>query len=164
TAAQLDYVERKRCCLLCDYLSLELKKRERIVLENDHHVVLVPFWATWPYETMILPKRHIRSIEEMSGEERDGLADLMRRMGTCFDNLFLTSFPYSMGIHQKPTDGEAHDEWHLHLHYTPPLLRSATVKKFMVGYELMATPQRDITAEGAAKTLRELPTTHYRDQ
>lgn len=161
TEKQTEYKEKNGRCLLCDYLALELKKKERIVLENDGFAVLVPFWAVWPYEIMILPKRHMSSIDEMTEKEKKDLAEIMKAAGIRYDNLFKTNFPYSMGIHQKPTDGKAHDEWHFHFHYLPPLLRSATVKKFMVGYELLAMPQRDITAEQAAAKLREQPPVHY---
>lgn len=161
TEKQTEYKEKNDRCLLCDYLALELKKKERIVLENDGFAVLVPFWAVWPYEIMILPKRHMSSIDEMTEKEKKDLAEIMKAAGIRYDNLFKTNFPYSMGIHQKPTDGKAHDGWHFHFHYLPPLLRSATVKKFMVGYELLAMPQRDITAEQAAAKLREQPPVHY---
>lgn len=155
------YHDEKGCCLLCDYLKLELKEEERIVFQNDSFAVLVPFWAVWPYEIMILPKRHMNRLEEMTEAEKKDLAEAMNHLGIKYDNLFKTNFPYSMGLHQQPVDGEEHPEWHFHFHYMPPLLRSATVKKFMVGYELMATPQRDITAEQAAAKLRDLPEIHY---
>lgn len=158
---QREYLEKKGTSLLTDYVRMELEKNERIVFENDSFVALVPFWAVWPYETMILPKRQMRHIGEMDEMESADLADALKRMGTRFDNLFKTSFPYSMGIHQAPTDGEDHGEWHFHIHYYPPLLRSATVKKFMVGYEMLAMPQRDITAEASAASLRDCSETHY---
>lgn len=158
---QREYLEKRGTSLLTDYVRMELEKNERIVFENDSFVALVPFWAVWPYETMILPKRQMRHIGEMDEKESADLADALKRMGTRFDNLFKTSFPYSMGIHQAPTDGEDHGEWHFHIHYYPPLLRSATVKKFMVGYEMLAMPQRDITAEASAASLRDCSETHY---
>jgi UDPglucose--hexose-1-phosphate uridylyltransferase len=158
---QLSYMNRHGSCLLCDYLERELEAEERIVIDNDSFVALVPFWAVWPFETMVLPRRHSASLSELNEAEKDDLADIMKRLGTRYDNLFQTHFPYSMGLHQKPTDGDSHPEWHFHIHYLPPLLRSATVKKFMVGYELLATVQRDITAESAAARLRELPETHF---
>jgi UDPglucose--hexose-1-phosphate uridylyltransferase len=137
-------------------LKLEREKAERIVCENDEFVVIVPFWAVWPFETMVLSKRHVGSLEQLSESERDGLADILHGVTARYDNLFETSFPYSMGFHQRPTDGEAHAEWHFHAHFYPPLLRSAVVRKFMVGYELLGTPQRDITPEEAAGRLREV--------
>jgi len=158
---QKAYLKEKGSVLLTDYVQKELELKERIVFENDSFVALVPFWAVWPYETMILPKRQLRSICEMTDQETVDLADALKRMGTRFDNLFQTSFPYSMGIHQAPTDGGSHDEWHFHIHYYPPLLRSATVKKFMVGYEMLGMPQRDITAEGSALSLRNCSEEHY---
>lgn len=158
---QLAYLKSRGRCLLCDYLEKELRLAERIVVENDSFVALVPFWAVWPFETMVLPRRHLSSIDQLRENEKNDLANIMKRLSTKYDNLFLTSFPYSMGLHQKPTDGLEHGEWHFHLHYLPPLLRSATVKKHMVGYELLAAAQRDITAEAAARSLRELPEQHF---
>jgi UDPglucose--hexose-1-phosphate uridylyltransferase len=117
---------------------------------------VIPFWAVWPFETMVIAKRHLSSIEQLTGGERDALADILKRTTARYDRLFQVSFPYSMGIHQRPTDGAAHDEHHLHVHFFPPLLRSATVRKFLVGYEMLATPQRDITPESAAARLRAL--------
>lgn len=154
---QREYMDAKGSCLLCDYLVLEAKEAERIVCENEHFVVLVPFWATWPFETMLISKRHVASIPELTSEERVGLADAVRRIACKYDHVFGVSFPYSMGWHQKPTDGGDYKSWHLHAHFFPPLLRSATVKKFMVGFELLAMPQRDLTAESAAARLREMP-------
>ncbi len=158
---QADYHRSKGSCLLCDYLSIELSKRERIVIENDSFVALVPFWAVWPYEVLLLPKRHCGSAAAMDDTMRNDLADALKRITTRYDNLFLMSFPYSMGLHQKPTDGHEHGEWHMHFHFYPPLLRSATVQKFMVGYEMLAMPQRDITPELAADKLRSLGDVHY---
>ncbi|MFP4383868.1 MAG: UDP-glucose--hexose-1-phosphate uridylyltransferase [Spirochaetia bacterium] len=161
---QREYRENKDSCLLCDYLTLEKHYGTRIVLENDSFCALVPFWAVWPYEVMIIPKSHHGDLSQTGGKERDDLAVIMKQLGIRYDNLFKTSFPYSMGIHQCPTGGINREWWHYHFHYYPPLLRSATVKKFMVGYEMMAMPQRDITAEGAAETLRSLPEKHYLDK
>ena len=144
-------------CLLCDYLALELKEQERLVCQNDQFVALVPFWAVWPFETLVLPRRHHGALPDLSGGEHDGLADILRRLIRRYDRLFAVTFPYSMGFHQRPTTGAEHPEWHLHAHFYPPLLRSATVRKFMVGYELLAQPQRDITPEDAARRLRDLP-------
>ena len=148
-------------CLLCDYLAIELDRGERLVTANDHFVALVPFWAIWPFEAMLLAKRHLTALDELSSDERDGLADILKRLATRYDHLFEISFPYSMGFHQRPTDGETHPEWHLHAHFYPPLLRSATVRKYMVGYEMLGTPQRDITPETAAQRLREMKETGY---
>ncbi|PWT80115.1 MAG: galactose-1-phosphate uridylyltransferase [Acidobacteria bacterium] len=148
-------------CLLCDYLTVEQKLSERLVVQTGSFQALVPFWAVWPFETMILSKRHLSGLDELSEEERDDLARILKLVTTRYDNLFRTSFPYTMGFHQRPTDGQSHPQWHLHIHFFPPLLRSATIKKFMVGYELLATPQRDITAEAAAERLREQPDRHY---
>ncbi len=143
-------------CLLCEYLALERQRGERLVTENDYFSALVPFWAVWPFETMLIARRHITGLDVSTEEERHGLADILKRLTTRYDHLFEISFPYSMGFHQRPTDGQPHPEWHLHAHFYPPLLRSATVRKFMVGYEMLATPQRDITAEAAAMRLREM--------
>jgi len=148
-------------CLLCDYVALEARLGERVVCENDSFMVLVPFWAVWPFETMLLSKRHFAGMDELQDGERTELGDMLRQITTRYDNLFEVPFPYTMGFHQRPTDGQPHPEWHFHAHYLPPLLRSATVQKFMVGYELLATPQRDITPEAAAERLRSLPVEHY---
>jgi UDPglucose--hexose-1-phosphate uridylyltransferase len=156
-----EYSTRKNSCMLCDYLELERRKDERVVCQNDGFVVLVPYWAVWPFETLLLSKRHVAAMDELTFEERDLLADILRQITTRYDNLFQVSFPYSMGFHQRPTDGKSHPEWHFHGHYYPPLLRSATVQKFMVGYEMLASPQRDITPESAAARLRELSGIHY---
>jgi UDPglucose--hexose-1-phosphate uridylyltransferase len=164
TAAQAGYLQRHGSCLLCDYLAEELRREERIVVSSTHFTVLVPYWAVWPFETLLLTHRHVASVSELTGEERDDLAEVMRRLGIRYDNLFQTLFPYSMGLHQQPTDGGEYPAWHFHIHYLPPLLRSASVKKFMVGYEMLANPQRDITAETAAERLRELSETHFLQQ
>jgi len=156
TTSQAEYLAKQGSCLLCDYMALETTRGERIICENEQMVAMVPFWAVWPFEAMVLPRRHVASIEVLTETERDALADIVRRLTIRFDNLFRTSFPYSMGLHQQPTDGRGHPEWHFHMHFFPPLLRSATVKKFMVGYEMLANPQRDISAEGAAQRLRGL--------
>ena len=158
------YRAEKHSCLLCDYLQLELQLNERIVCQNEAFAAVVPFWAVWPFESLVLSKRHVASIDQLSGEERDLLSDIMKRITIRYDNLFETAFPYSMGFHQKPTDGRAYEEWHLHAHYFPPLLRSATIQKFMVGYELLGTPQRDLTPEAAANRLRDAGEIHYLDR
>jgi len=155
-AGQAAWLRGKASCLLCDYLALERRDGRRLVCENSSFAALVPFWAIWPFEVMVLAKRHLGALEELEEAERDGLADILRRITRRYDNLFQTPFPYSFGFHQKPADGAAHPEWHLHAHFLPPLLRSATVRKFMVGYELLAMPQRDITPESAASRLRSL--------
>lgn len=162
TVRQKEYFEKHGVSLLSDYLALELKKNERIIGENEHFVVLVPFWATWPFETMIVSKRHFQNISQMTGREKDSFAAILKEITVRYDNLFEISFPYSAGIHQSPTDGQEHKEWHFHMHFYPPLLRSATVKKFMVGYEMLGNPQRDITPEFSASKLRSLPTVHYK--
>jgi UDPglucose--hexose-1-phosphate uridylyltransferase len=161
-AQQLLYFNQHKTVLLNDYLQLELKQKERIIYENEGFAVLVPFWAVWPFETIILPKRSIQHIGLLSVEEVRGFAQAIKVITTRYDNLFKTSFPYSAGIHQVPTDSRKHPEWQMHMHFYPPLLRSATIKKFMVGYELLANPQRDITAEASAALLRDLPDKHYR--
>ncbi|MEO8151336.1 MAG: UDP-glucose--hexose-1-phosphate uridylyltransferase [Bacteroidia bacterium] len=159
---QSEYYKKHNKTLLQDYLQLELKQQERIVCENESFIVLVPFWAIWPYETMIISRRHIKSITEFNEKETAALADILKRLTTRYDNLFLTSFPYSAGMHQAPVNTDTDvSHWHWHLHFYPPLLRSATIKKFMVGYELLANPQRDITPEQAAKQLQSLSEQHY---
>ncbi|GLH73116.1 galactose-1-phosphate uridylyltransferase [Geothrix limicola] len=148
--------------LLMDLLAEELKAGERIVVENEGFVALVPFWAAWPFETLVLPRRPLRTLLDLDARDRLLLADLIKRLTTRYDNLFDTSFPYSMGFHQAPFDGDAHPEWILHMHFYPPLLRSAKVRKFMVGFEMLGMPGRDITPEVAAARLREMPEIHYK--
>ena len=159
--AQRDYLARHGTCLLCRYLSLETEHLDRIVYMNPGFVALVPYWAVWPFETLVLSRRHVASIAQLDQDEMLQLADIMRRLTIRYDNLFQASFPYSMGFHQRPTDRDSYPEWHFHAHYFPPLLRSATIPKFMVGYEMLATPQRDITPEIAAAQLREAGDTHF---
>ena len=142
--------------LLGDYLALELARGERVVVANDHFVAVVPFWAVWPFETLVVSRRAVPHVAALDDAERDALADVLGRLTRRYDRLFDVSFPYSAGLHQAPTDGGAHPEWHLHLHFYPPLLRSATVRKFLVGYEMLGEPQRDLTAETAAERLRAL--------
>jgi UDPglucose--hexose-1-phosphate uridylyltransferase len=160
----LEYRDRGGGCLLCRYLELELERGERVVCENDGFVALAPFWAMWPFETLLLGRRHVASMADSTDVERRQLGDILRLLTIRYDNLFETPFPYSMGFHQGPTDGAAHPEWHLHAHYFPPLLRSATIQKFMVGYELLGSPQRDITPESAAARLRAAGDVHYEER
>ncbi|WP_461641135.1 UDP-glucose--hexose-1-phosphate uridylyltransferase [Labilibaculum euxinus] len=161
---QKEYFDKHGRTMLFDYLNSELEKKERILVENNSFVALVPFWAVWPFETMIISKRPVSNLLELTDEEKTDLADIYKKLTIMYDNLFEVSFAYSAGLHQAPTDGEEHPEWHLHMHFYPPLLRSASVKKFMVGYEMLGTPQRDITAEGAALRLRELSKVHYKSK
>ena len=160
-ASQTAYRADHGSCLLCDYLKLELGIGERVVCENEHFVALVPFWAVWPFETLVLPRRHFGAMDALDAAEAVALADILRALTIRYDNLFEVAFPYSMGFHQSPTDGAAHPEWHFHAHFFPPLLRSATVRKFMVGFELLGSPQRDITPESSAQRLRDMPPVHY---
>ncbi|MCB0570495.1 MAG: galactose-1-phosphate uridylyltransferase, partial [Phaeodactylibacter sp.] len=150
------YWEAHHRSLLQDYLAQELEVKERLICQNGDFVALVPFWAVWPYEAMIIPRRHRQHIGQMEAAEKRAFAAILKDLTQRFDRLFDTSFPYSAGIHQSPTDGAPHPEWHFHMSFYPPLLRSASVKKFMVGYEMFANPQRDITAEQAAERMREL--------
>lgn len=153
---QQKYFNNTKSSLLGDYLKQELEANERIIYENQHFVVLTPFWAVWPFETMIAPKQSQKNITELTEEESLSFADAMSKITKAYDELFQCSFPYSSGIHQSPTNGEANAHWHWHMSFYPPLLRSATVKKFMVGYEMFGSPQRDITAEQAADRLKAL--------
>ncbi len=154
--AQAAYYARHGRTLLSDYLATELANGERLVYTNAHFVALVPFWAVWPFETLIISRRPLPLLTQLVAAERDGLAELLKRLTSGYNNLFQAPFPYSMGFHQQPGDGAAHPEWHLHIHFYPPLLRSATVRKFMVGFEMLSEPQRDITPEQAAERLREV--------
>lgn len=157
-----EYWRVRGSCLLCGYLDLERAAEERVVCENQHFTALVPFWAIWPFETLLVARRHVPALDGLEDGERDGLAELLKRLIARYDNLFETEFPYSMGWHQAPTDGRPYLEWHLHAHFYPPLLRSATVRKFMVGYEMLAMPQRDLTTEASAERLRALSEVHYK--
>lgn len=159
---QRDHYARRGSSLLVDYLAAELAAGERVVIENADWVVVVPYWAIWPYETLLLPRRHVTQLPDLTQGERDSLAAILKRLLVRYDNLFETSFPYSMGWHGQPSDGQEYPHWQLHAHFYPPLLRSATVKKFMVGYEMLGNPQRDITAEQAAARLRQLHEVHYK--
>ena len=163
-ANQLAYQHGRGNCLLCDYLSLE-KHSERLICENEAFAAVAPFWAVWPFEVIAIPKRHLTGLDQFDARDRLALADILSQITIRYDNLFETPFPYSMGLHQRPThgftDSNAHPEWHFHAHFYPPLLRSATVRKFMVGFELLASPQRDLTAEQAATRLRAVPAVHY---
>ena len=162
---QREYYERNGEQLLLAYADLEAKNGERIVLENDDWLVVIPYWAIWPFETILLPKRHNPRLPDLNDQERNSLSEILKKLLTRYDNLFETSFPYSMGWHGAPfmeDDRLAKQYWQLHAHFYPPLLRSATVKKFMVGYEMLAEAQRDLTAEGAAERLRALPDKHYK--
>ncbi|XP_060062551.1 galactose-1-phosphate uridylyltransferase-like [Ylistrum balloti] len=162
---QRQYMEKHKKPLLLDYVQQELEKKERVILQNDCWVWLVPYWAVWPYETMLLPRRHVLRIQDLTDQERESLADIMKKLLSKYDNMFDISFPYSMGWHGAPT-GKMYEKdnnhWQLHALYYPPLLRSATVKKFMVGYEMLAQFQRDLSAEQAADKLRNLPDIHYK--
>jgi UDPglucose--hexose-1-phosphate uridylyltransferase len=161
TAALRQHLDRTGRCLLCEYLAAESADRTRVIFENDHFAALVPWWAVWPFEVLIVSRTHRAALPQFTADERDALADALKRMTTRYDNLFETSFPYTMGFHQAPLDGADHPEWHFHAHFYPPLLRSATVRKYMVGFEMLGMPQRDITPESAAERLRACSEEHY---
>lgn len=161
---QRDYFADHGRVMLVDYAELELERRERVVIENDEWLVVVPFWAVWPFETLLLPRWPVRRLPDLRDNERGSLADILKRLLIRYDNLFNVSFPYSMGWHGAPFGTESVDHWQLHAHFLPPLLRSATVKKYMVGYELLAESQRDLTAEQAAARLREVDEVHYKSR
>jgi UDPglucose--hexose-1-phosphate uridylyltransferase len=161
-ASQADYYAEHGRPLLSDYVAEEHRRRERSIFQNDHFTALVPFWAVWPFETLLVAHRPAGKLADLTSVEMSALAEAFKQVTTLYDNLFEISFPYSMGFHQAPSDGQAHPEWVLHAHFYPPLLRSATVRKFMVGYEMLAMPQRDITPESAAARLQELPKKHYK--
>jgi len=160
---QRQYHQKQNSVLLIDYLEEEINNKERIIVENEDWVVLVPFWAVWPFETLLLPRRHIIRITDLTDKEVTTLARILKSHLIRYDNLFETAFPYTMGWHGAPMDSADYGHWQLHAHFYPPLLRSATVRKFMVGYELLSEAQRDITPEQAARRLRELPDCHYKE-
>lgn len=159
---QKAYFNEHGGALLAEYLAEEHKRKERILFVNEHFTALVPYWAVWPFEIIIVAHRNAARLADLSSTAVSALADILKRVTTCYDNLFEISFPYSMGFHQAPFDDQPHPEWILHAHFYPPLLRSATVRKFMVGYEMLAMPQRDITPEIAAERLRSLSDLHYK--
>ena len=163
-AHQALYLASHGSPLLCDYLDMEMFRRERVVVENEHWAAVVPYWAVWPFEVLLLPRRQVLRLPDLSDKERMSLAGILKRLLTRYDNLFEVSFPYSMGWHGAPTDDGDYPYWQLHAHFYPPLLRSATVKKFMVGYEMLAEAQRDLTAEQAAQRLRQVSEEHYRSR
>jgi UDPglucose--hexose-1-phosphate uridylyltransferase len=160
---QRRYAEECGQPLLVRYVELESAARGRVVVENAHWLAVVPFWAVWPFEILLLPRRHVLRLPDLTGVERGALAEILRRLLTRYDNLFEISFPYSMGWHGAPFDAGSGEHWQLHAHFYPPLLRSATVRKFLVGYEMLAEAQRDLTAEQAAERLRALPDRHYKE-
>ncbi len=152
---QREYLQKNNSIMLQEYAELEIKQQERLVLHNDHWLVVVPFWALWPFETLLMPKRHIQHLPELNNEEKNALADIIKQLINKYNKLFNTPFPYSMGWHGCPYNQSNVEHWQLHAHYYPPLLRSATIKKFMAGYELLAEAARDLTPELAAQKLRE---------
>jgi UDPglucose--hexose-1-phosphate uridylyltransferase len=151
---QQEYFAKNGTALLCEYLRMEEEVGERVVARNDSFLAVVPFWAVWPFEVMILSRRHVERLEDLTDEERSEFAAMLRAVTSTYDQVFDTPFPYSMGLHPAPCDGQRHPEWQFHVHFYPPLLRSASIRKFMVGYELLGSPQRDITPESAAEMLR----------
>jgi len=154
--AQLAYRRAHEACLLCEYVALETRQQLRVVCQNPGFVALVPFWAVWPFEILVCSRRHFGSMNELNAQDVHDLGEILQRVTSTYDKVFGVPFPYSMGFHQSPTDGLDHPEWHFHAHFYPPLLRSATIRKFMVGFEMLGMPQRDITPESAAQRLREL--------
>lgn len=150
--------------MLLDYARREAADGSRTLVQNEHWIAVVPYWASWPFESLVLPLAHRRHLDELSDAEKDSLAELLKKLTSRYDNLFRTSFPYSMGWHGAPCDDGDHEHWQLHAHFFPPLLRSATVRKFMVGYEMLAEAQRDLTPEQAAERLRAVSDIHYREQ
>ncbi len=162
--SQQSYLAEQTRPLLMDYLDRQPQANERVVVQDDEWVAVVPFWAVWPFETLLLPRRHVPRLTDLNRSEQAGLARSLKRLLAIYDNLFETSFPYSMGWHGAPYDDSAGSHWTLHAHFCPPLLRSATVRKFMVGYEMLAEPQRDLTPEAAAGRLRAVPQTHFLDR
>jgi UDPglucose--hexose-1-phosphate uridylyltransferase len=154
--SQANYVERHNTCLLCDYVHLEDRQKVRLVCQNEGFAALVPFWAVWPFEILVCSRRHLGTFPDFTEAEVVQLAQLLQQVTSTYDKVFDVPFPYSMGFHQSPTDGNPHREWHFHAHFYPPLLRSATIRKFMVGFEMLGMPQRDITPERAAAHLKSL--------
>jgi UDPglucose--hexose-1-phosphate uridylyltransferase len=159
---QRDYLAQHGRALLLDYADMESRMGERGVAENAHWIAVVPFWAVWPFETLLFPRTHRPGLTDLNADERESLSRILKTLLVKYDNLFETSFPYTMGWHGAPSDSDSRSHWQVHAHFYPPLLRSATVKKFMVGYEMLAEAQRDLTAERAAERLRALPNMHWK--
>jgi len=157
---QRNWLAEKGRPMLMDYVQLELERGERLVSTNEHWIAVVPFWAVWPFEMMLLPRRQVSCLHHLTSPERDALTHILKDMLTRYDNLFQTAFPYSMGWHGAPS--HQHHHWTLHAHFYPPLLRSASVRKFMVGFEMLGEAQRDLTPEQAAACLRSLSPVHYK--
>jgi UDPglucose--hexose-1-phosphate uridylyltransferase len=153
-AAFAAYRKQHGACLLCDYIRIEEASEDRFVCGNEHFLAVVPFWAVWPYEILVVSQRHLGSIDALNEDARSALANILKSVTSRYDSLFAAPCPYSMGFHQKPTDEMEHEEWHFHAHFFPPVLRSANIRKFMVGFEMLGSPQRDITPEYAAEKLR----------
>lgn len=162
-ASQRTWLDGRGSVMLVDYARREMTDGMRTVVETEHWIAVVPYWAAWPFETLLLPKAHIRRITDLSDAQRSDLSPALKKLTSRFDNLFQCSFPYSMGWHGAPFNGEKNDHWQLHAHFYPPLLRSATVRKFMVGYEMLAETQRDLTPEQAAERLRAVSDIHFRE-
>lgn len=161
---QRAYLAKYGSVMLMDYAKREMELKERIVVETEHWLAVVPYWAIWPFETLLLPKAHVKRLTDLTEEQAKDLALALKKLTTKYDNLFETSFPYSMGFHAAPFNGEENEHWQLHAHFYPPLLRSATVRKFMVGYEMLGESQRDLTAEQAAQRLQALSEIHYKEK
>lgn len=161
---QRAYLAKYGSVMLMDYARREMELKERIVVETEHWLAVVPYWAIWPFETLLLPKAHVKRLTDLTEEQAKDLALALKKLTTKYDNLFETSFPYSMGFHAAPFNGEENEHWQLHAHFYPPLLRSATVRKFMVGYEMLGESQRDLTAEQAAQRLQALSEIHYKEK
>ncbi|HEX6467128.1 MAG TPA: UDP-glucose--hexose-1-phosphate uridylyltransferase [Terriglobales bacterium] len=155
-AAQRDYLHTHKSCLLCDYTRLEEEQKIRVICRNEAFVAMVPFWAVWPFEVLLCSRRHVATFADFTGDELTSLSKILKQITSTYDKVFDVPFPYSMGFHPSPTDQDDHPEWHFHAHFYPPLLRSATVRKFMVGFEMLGMPQRDITPETAAERLQSL--------
>ncbi|WP_145476632.1 galactose-1-phosphate uridylyltransferase [Yersinia similis] len=160
---QQQYFQQHQSPMLLDYVERERRDGQRTVVETEHWLAVVPYWAAWPFETLLLPKAAVLRLEDLSAEQRSDLAIALKKLTSRYDNLFSCSFPYSMGWHGAPYNTNDNTHWQLHAHFYPPLLRSASVRKFMVGYELLAETQRDLTAEQAAALLRAVSDVHYKE-
>ena len=147
--------------MLLDYVEREAADGERVVVKTDYWLAVVPYWASWPFETLLLPRFPVKRLEDLNGAQRADLALALQQLTVRYDNLFQASFPYSMGWHGAPYSEDDTAPWQLHAHFYPPLLRSASVRKFMVGFEMLAETQRDLTPEQAAAQLRAVSDVHY---
>jgi UDPglucose--hexose-1-phosphate uridylyltransferase len=163
TVRQAEYLDKYKTCLLCSYAATEAAMKARIVVENEHFIAVVPFWAAWPYEVLVVPKKHAADITALSPDARTACADMLRRVTVRYDNLHHSPFPYAMAVHQRPLGAysSSDEKWHFHIHFIPPMARNGTTRKFLTACELLVIQKRDNTPEEAARKLRGCADVHF---